>query len=107
MILKEQHCKQLEGSEMPLGNDQLDTYLEQLSSGWEVLDNKELHKEFPFENFKRGMTFAQSLALLAEEEQHHPQLCVDFNRVIVKFTTHDIGGLSINDFIMAARTDDL
>ena len=53
------------------------------------------------------MVFAQNIANLAEEEQHHPDLCIHYKNVEVELTTHAIGGLSENDFIMAAKIDNL
>jgi len=66
-----------------------------------------VYNSYLFENFKRGMVFAQNIANLAEEEQHHPDLCIHYKNVEVELTTHAIGGLSENDFIMAAKIDNL
>ena len=107
MLLKEQNCRRITSDDLPLGNQDLDAYMEQLSGEWKILDNKELQKRFPFENFKRGMAFAQNVGLLAEKQQHHPHICIEYSYVLVTYTTHDIGGLSVNDFIMAAKTDEL
>ena len=64
-----------------------------------------LERMFRFEDFKAAMAFANRVAELAEEAGHHPALLVEWGRVTVSWWTHDIGGLHRNDFIMAARTD--
>lgn len=107
MDLKEMHCEPVLAGTDPLDEKQIREYMKQLPADWNVHENKRLTREFPFENFKRGMAFAQEIALLAEDEQHHPGICVSFPKVEVELSTHDIGGLSKNDFIMAAKIDEL
>jgi 4a-hydroxytetrahydrobiopterin dehydratase len=53
------------------------------------------------------MAFVNALAFIAHREDHHPDLCVHYNRCEIRFSTHDVGGLSLNDFICAAKTDAL
>jgi len=79
----------------------------QLVSQWEVRDNSILMKSFKFEDFKRAMAFVQEVAIIAEAEQHHPDINIRYNMVKIILTTKDVGGLSINDFIMAAKIEDL
>lgn len=107
MDLKEMHCEPVLAGTEPLNKEQIQVYMEQLPVEWRVYDNRRITREFPFENFKRGMAFAQEIARIAEEEQHHPLVCVSFPKVEVELSTHDIGGLSRNDFIMAAKIDEL
>jgi 4a-hydroxytetrahydrobiopterin dehydratase len=66
-----------------------------------------LSREFTFKNFVRAMKFVNRVADLAEEEGHHPDFHVHWNRVELVLWTHDIGGLSENDFIVAAKIDRL
>lgn len=107
MDLKEMHCEPVLAGTEPLDKEQIQEYMKQLPDDWRVDENKRLTREFPFENFKRGMAFAQEIARLADEEQHHPEVCVSFPKVEVELSTHDIGGLSDNDFIMAAKIGEL
>ncbi len=67
----------------------------------------QLHKEYKFKNFKEAMAFANKVGELAEREQHHPALLVEWGQVKVCWWTHKIGGLHRNDLIMAAKTDQL
>jgi 4a-hydroxytetrahydrobiopterin dehydratase len=66
-----------------------------------------LIKTFKFANFVAAMEFLNRVAELAESEQHHPDFCVHYNRVDFTLWTHAVGGLSDNDFILAAKIDAL
>jgi len=79
----------------------------QLLTQWEISENTHLIKSFKFENYKRAMAFVQEVAILAEQAQHHPDICIRYTNVEMILTTNDIGGLSINDFIMAAKIEDM
>jgi 4a-hydroxytetrahydrobiopterin dehydratase len=105
--LKEKHCTACEEATEPLNAEQIEGFISKLNTKWDVVDNKMLRKEFPFENFKQGMAFAQNVALLAEEEGHHPDMCIHYKSVDIELSTHSINGLSENDFIMAAKIDEL
>lgn len=105
--LSERKCVPCSGGEDPLKKDEADKLLSQIKNGWEVIDGKKLKNIYPFENFKRGMVFVQDIAYLAEEEQHHPDICISYKSVTIELTTHAIGGLSENDFILAAKIDNL
>lgn len=107
MILREQKCKPCSGDEEPLKSDDINSLLGKLKNGWKVIDNKKIRYRFPFDNFKKGMAFAQEVAVIAEQEQHHPDICIHYSGVEVELTTHAIDGLSTNDFIMAAKIDQL
>ena len=73
---------------------------------WQV-DGDEIRREFTFKTFNAAFGLATRIALLAEAQNHHPQLEVGWGRLLVRLTTHSVGGLSRNDFIMAARIDRL
>ena len=107
MLLREQKCKPCSGEEEPLKSDDINSLLGKLKNEWKVIDDEKIRCRFPFDNFKRGMAFAQEVALIAENEQHHPDMCIHYSGVEVELTTHAIGGLSTNDFIMAAKIDQL
>jgi 4a-hydroxytetrahydrobiopterin dehydratase len=76
--------------------------------GWEVVENGHaLSKTFRFPDYYRTMAFVNALAHVAHAEDHHPDLSVHYDRCVVRFSTHDAGGLSENDFICAAKADAL
>ncbi|HKL07259.1 MAG TPA: 4a-hydroxytetrahydrobiopterin dehydratase [Bacteroidales bacterium] len=105
--LREKKCEPCESGTQPMNENQVAKYMELLTPEWKVIENKKIKKSFPFENFKRGMAFAQDVALIAEKEQHHPDICIHYTNVEIELTTHNIGGLSENDFIMAAKIEEL
>lgn len=76
--------------------------------GWELAeDGHALLKTFHFDDYYRTMAFVNALAFMAHREDHHPDLAVHYNRCVVRYSTHDVGGLSENDFICAAKADAL
>lgn len=76
--------------------------------GWELSrDAKSISRKFTFENFKQAVAFVNKVADLAEEEDHHPDVLINYKRVTFTLTTHAIGGLSENDFILAAKINNL
>jgi 4a-hydroxytetrahydrobiopterin dehydratase len=105
--LKEMHCEPVREGATPLQEPEIKRLLGRLNTPWELVSHQRIRKEFPFENFKRGMAFAQEVALVAERENHHPDICIHYTNVAVELSTHDIGGLSENDFIMAAKIDSI
>ena len=93
----------------PMSAQECNELLRQLP-GWEVVnaDNADrLIRTYTFNNFIEAMAFTQKAADLAEAEGHHPSLLTEWGKVTVSWWTHMIGGLHINDFIMAAKTDKL
>lgn len=103
--LKYRKCVPCEGGVPKLGPDEIVPFLSQVS-GWEARQDK-LHKTYKFKDFRAAMAFVNRVAELAEEQGHHPDLAVHYNRVEMTLWTHAIDGLSENDFIMAAKIDDL
>lgn len=74
--------------------------------GWQV-EGIELVKTFTFADYYKTMAFVNALAWIAHQEDHHPDMSVHYNRAVVRFSTHDAGGLTLNDFICAAKTEAL
>ena len=75
--------------------------------GWEMEDYTSIYKEFKFKDFKEAMRFVNKVADLAEKEGHHPDITVNYSKVRLMLWTHAIGGLSENDFILAAKNDEI
>lgn len=74
--------------------------------GWMLRDDgKEISREFTFKDFKEAMAFVNEVAEIAEREGHHPDIHVRWNKVRLDLSTHAIGGLSTNDFIVAAKVN--
>ncbi len=77
---------------------------------WEIMEKdgiKRLERAYKFKNFAQALSFTNKVGELAEEEGHHPALLTEWGRVAVEWWTHKIKGLHRNDFIMAAKTDQL
>ena len=101
--LATQNCKPLRGVEQRLSAELIASGLRAVP-GWQVQDN-ELVREFKFIDYYHSIAFVNALAYVAHAQDHHPDLSVHYNRVQVRFSTHDVGGLSLNDFICAAKVD--
>jgi len=107
MSLKDRRCVPCEGGTPPLDNATTTQLLGQIS-GWTVAPEEgqpRLRKRLQFVDFLAAMAFVDKIAALAEEEAHHPDFCVHYSRVDVTLWTHAVGGLSENDFILAAKID--
>ena len=73
----------------------------------ELLTNKKLKKEYEFSTYVDAINFVNSVAKLAEDEQHHPYIHINFKKILVIMFTHKIDGLHENDFIMASKCDNI
>ena len=74
--------------------------------GWRLIDGA-LEKTYTFKNYHETIGFVNALAFIANAEDHHPDLAVSYGRCTVRFNTHSVGGISVNDFICAAKVDAL
>jgi 4a-hydroxytetrahydrobiopterin dehydratase len=104
--LAREHCRPLRGSEHLLEPTQAASLLTCLP-GWQISDRGVLQKEFTFASYAATLLFVNTVAGLAERENHHPDLEVGYGRVTVSYSTHDVGGLSRNDFTCAAKIEAL
>ena len=101
------HCRPLRGAENKLDASAVAERLA-LLPGWRLLeDGAAIGRRIEFPDYYRTMAFVNALAYLAHREDHHPDLGVHYGHVDVRYSTHDVGGLSENDFICAARLDAL
>ncbi len=80
--------------------------LSQLDS-WKLVEGHHLRREFKFANFVEALSFVNQVGEIAEHEMHHPDLLLSWGRVRVDIWTHTIDGLSENDFILAAKIDQI
>ena len=103
--LSDKKCIACEGGVPPLTSLEITEFQEQLSIPWKVEGVKKITREFKFKDFKQAMDFVNRIAEIAEAESHHPDLRISYNKVAVELWTHAIGGLSENDFIMAAKIE--
>lgn len=105
--LASRHCAPMRGPGHRLSAEDIQRFLQALP-GWALIENGQaIRKSFKFDDYYRTIAFVNALAFIANREDHHPDLSVHFNRAEVRFSTHDVGGLSENDFICAAKADRL
>ena len=107
MDLTTKKCVPCEGGVPPFTQEQIDVYRKEISGDWEVLDGKKLFLKKKFEDFKTAMVFVNKVAEIAETDQHHPDIEIFYSIVKLTLWTHAIAGLSENDFIMAAKIDQI
>jgi 4a-hydroxytetrahydrobiopterin dehydratase len=106
--LSSKHCESCEGIGSALNESQIKNLMPQLHDKWQVgEDSLTITRAFSFKNFYETMSFVNAIAWIANVENHHPDLEVGYNYCNIKFTTHALNGLSHNDFICAAKIDDL
>jgi len=107
MDLAKKRCVPCEAGVSPLTKEEAEKLMQQVK-GWHLAaDTKHISKEFKFENFLEAMAFGNKTTAVAEAEGHHPDLTIGWGRVGVELSTHAIKGLSENDFILAAKIDQI
>lgn len=107
--LSVKHCEVCRVGAPLATREEIAEYLSQLA-GWQILDVagvNHLQKVYSFENFAQALKFTKLVGAIAEAENHHPAILTEWGKVTVTWWTHKIAGLHANDFIMAAKTDDL
>lgn len=107
MELARQKCVPCEVGGEPLKTAEIQRLLPQLRGLWKVKENKSLERKFKFKNFVETMQFVNKVANLAEQQGHHPDLHIFYNKLTIELWTHAVGGLSVNDFIVAAKINTL
>ena len=99
MGIDKQNCEQ--GEVKALSAVEIAELLRDLPN-W-LLKDKAIEREFKFRDFKEAMGFVNTVAALAEAEDHHPDICISYNKVRLTLSTHKVGGLSCKDFILGAK----
>ena len=107
MSLTSKQCVPCRGGIPPLSSEEAETYLAELP-GWELCAQAtKIQRAFKFKNFVSALDFVNKIGELAEQQGHHPDLTFGWGYCTVMLQTHKIKGLHENDFIMAARIDQL
>lgn len=113
MDLALKKCIPCEVGTLPMNRDKAEKYLKNVE-GWELLEDQtkggqrlKIKRRFKFDSYMDGVDFVNEVAKIAEEEGHHPDMTLGWRQVTVNLTTHALGGLSENDFIMASKIDRL
>ena len=98
-------CKHCAGESTALHGDAVKQLIQKLGGGWQVMNEHHLEKEYTFKNFREALDFTNRVGEIAEKEGHHPDIFLSWGKVGLKIWTHSVGGLSENDFILAAKAD--
>ena len=98
------HCRPLEGH-AAMSVEEIGLHLK-AADGWAFIGGV-IEKTFRFADYHRTMAFVNAVAWIAHREDHHPDIAFGYDRCTLRFETHSVGGISLNDFICAARVDAL
>lgn len=104
MKLAEKTCVSCHGGVPPLSAGEIAELLPHVHD-WEVIDNHHLVKNYKFENFKQALQFVDAVGVIADEQNHHPDIYLAWGKVRIEIWTHKINGLTESDFIFAAKVD--
>jgi 4a-hydroxytetrahydrobiopterin dehydratase len=104
--LASRDCVPCRGGVPPLAGPEIEKLQAELS-GWEVVNEHHLKKEYKFANFREAQDFVVKVGELAEEQGHHPDICYGWGKAEIQIWTHKINGLTESDFILAAKIDKL
>ncbi len=105
--LSSRECTPCRGGVPPLEGEELAELHEQLGGDWQVIEGHHLEKTYKFPDFQQALDFTNRIGALAEEVNHHPDICLFWGRVQVTLWTHKIDGLNEADFVWAAKADAL
>lgn len=105
--LSQKVCSACRGAGEKLGKVEAKQKMDELHSDWEISDNHHIERKFEFEDFQEALDFVNEVGEIAEEQGHHPNISFTWGEATIKLYTHKINGLHENDFIMAAKIDEL
>lgn len=104
--LAEKQCEPCRGGVPPMEHEKAQRLLAELESGWRVVENHHLSREFTFPNFRKALDFVNRVGEIAEEQGHHPDVYLTYGKARINIWTHKIDGLTESDFILAAKADE-
>jgi len=106
-MLNKKTCVPCQGGIDPLKNEEISIMMQKLPTKWTVKESKKLIKEYTFNSYKEAVGFANKIAILSEKEGHHPYIHINYKTIKIIMFTHKINGLHENDFIIAAKCDEI
>lgn len=107
MSLAEKNCEPCRGGTPPLSAEQIKEFLPSLHKDWRLNSDGHIIRLMTVGDFKSAMHIATQIAVLADEQNHHPDLHIGWGKCLIELWTHKINGLSEADFVMAAKIDRL
>jgi 4a-hydroxytetrahydrobiopterin dehydratase len=107
MELADQECEPCESGKGKLTGQMIKTFMKQLAGKWKLSGNKRIEQSFKFPDFKKALDFTNQVGEIAEEQGHHPDIFLTYGEVRLQLSTHNAKGLTVNDFILAAKINEL
>ncbi|MBJ7449903.1 MAG: 4a-hydroxytetrahydrobiopterin dehydratase [Parachlamydiales bacterium] len=104
--LSQKKCAPCHSQEGKFNQNQIKDYIE-LVPDWSLIDNHHIQRSYKFKNFADALTFVNKIGVIAEQEGHHPDIEFGWGKVKIILWTHSVNGLSENDFILAAKFNEL
>lgn len=105
--LAEKECVPCKSGVPPMRGDEIAQHLAELSSGWKVVGEHHLEKDFEFPDFREALDFTNDVGELAERVEHHPDIHLAWGAVKLTLWTHKVDGLTESDFVFAAKVDEI
>ena len=105
--LAKMDCVPCRGGVPPLAGEELKNLQERLGGGWQVVKEHHLEREFTFDDFAQALEFTNRVGMLAEQQGHHPDICMGWGYVKISIHTHKIDGLTESDFVLGAKISGL
>jgi 4a-hydroxytetrahydrobiopterin dehydratase len=105
--LADKECVPCKGGAAPLKGPALEKLAQQLGTGWQVIGEHHLEREFKFKDFREALSFTNRVGELAEAQGHHPDIFLTWGKVKLTLWTHKVDGLTESDFVFAAKADRL
>lgn len=105
--LSKKTCEACSKGTPALKGNELETLHRGLKEGWKIINTHHLEKEYTFKDFRDALAFVNKVGEIAEQEGHHPDIYLSWGKAKIQLWTHEINGLSENDFILAAKMDGL
>lgn len=105
--LARKKCQPCRGGVPPLKGDALAKMMQELGGDWSLVDEHHLEKAYAFSSWRDAVAFANRVADIADEQDHHPDIHLSYGKVKVVIWTHKIDGLTESDFVFAAKVDEV
>jgi len=100
-----QNCVPCEGGIPALEGRELAALLRKLDASWELIEDHHLERKYAFDGYAAAVAFTDAVARIAQEQEHHPDILLTYGKVKVTVWTHKANGLTLNDFVLAAKVE--
>ena len=107
LVLANRDCEPCESGGGRLKTPMIKALMKQLPGKWKLQGSRQLEKTFKFPDFKKALKFTNRVGKIAEEQGHHPDVFLAYGEVRIQLSTHSAKGLTENDFILAAKVNEL